>query len=77
MLCISRGKEDQVNLYLVTPNGPRPLGCIKHLGRASDHQIRLGFDMAPDVLIARDEIDNLKQERTLTMKGTDSGNQSS
>lgn len=74
MLCISRGKEEQINLYLETAAGPRLLGSIKHLGSCSNRQIRLGFEMSLDVLIARDEVDVIKQELTRQLPATRTSN---
>jgi hypothetical protein len=57
MLCLTRHKEERTNLYQPMPDGTkRLLGSVMVL-HAAFGKARLGFELAEDVEIVRDEID--------------------
>jgi hypothetical protein len=60
MLCLSQHTDDQINLYLKTPAGLRPIGFVKTL-ELGHGRVKLGFEMPPGVVIVRDEADANKK----------------
>lgn len=60
MLCLSRRREERLNIYQSTPEGERRLLGSLLVLHASHGTARLGFELAGDVLIVREEIDDAK-----------------
>lgn len=68
---ITRHREERTNIYQPLPGGgKRLLGSVMVL-HAAGGKARLGFEMASDIAIVRDEIDdNGPQKNELELAGT-------
>lgn len=62
MLVLGQKVDRRVNLYKKTPKGPRFLGSVVLL-ETRGKWTRIGYDLASEIIVHRDETDPLKQQK--------------
>lgn len=60
MLALKRFPGERINFYIKTAAGTIPIGSVM-LVECNKHKATLGFDLPPNLIVMRDEIDEHKE----------------